>query len=359
MISDNLYTMAFKFRKKRVWDTIGNVHVFAIKFSDRTIGYTNITHSSNGLYSLGLYLGDKGFNSLRTIIELDRLLISPFSPFKFQEMILQQECLKCIFVTKNQLLEEELNEIKNYTNSHGIRLSGKNAYPQFIKYIPNHIPFTSLTDQEQKYLCEALSVSVALTDMIEGGIVSLSEITEISDDSKEIFSMELKDDEFRIGKVPYPELLTPQYPCPKARNDIAIARLKREKKIGIWECELIRFPRPIQNNPEEIPFYPVYLIAVECSTGYFLPILPVQDYEEDPEKLMNLFIDTFLEQKICPAEIKVRDKRSYLFAEDLCQKLKIPLNMENSLEALEETEFEFWNRFGIPNEEDDSSNTLQ
>ena len=139
MISDKLYSMAFKFKKKKVWNIILNVHVFAVKFSDGNTGYINITNSVNGRSCLTIYLGDKGFNCLRTITELDKILTDSFSPFKFQEALIQQECIKCLFVGKNQLTEEEQEEIKNYTASHDIRLSGKNAYPQFIKYTTNCI----------------------------------------------------------------------------------------------------------------------------------------------------------------------------------------------------------------------------
>lgn len=355
MILDKLYTIAFKFRKKKVWNNVLDIHVFAIKFSDGNIGYINITHSTNGNYSLGLYMGDKGFNSLRTITDLDKLLVAPFSPFKFQEMLLQQECLKCIFVGKDQLLKEELESIHQYTGNHNIRLGGKNAYPQFIKYIPNCIPVITLNEKEQEYLYEAFSASIALADILDGQAATSLGMTRIFDDTDEILSMEFKDGNYIFGRIPYPEKNSITYPSPEANNDIAVAKLKRAKKIGIWECELIRFPRPIQNNPEEIPFYPVFLMAVENSTDYFLPISPVSYYEESPEKLIDFFMDSLLEQNICPAEIRVRDQRTYSFAENLCQKLKIPLIMENNLESLEEAEFAFWDRFGMIDENEEEA----
>lgn len=343
--------MAFKFKKKKVWDMILNVHVFAVKLSDGNTGYINITNSISGQGCLSLYMGDKGFNCLRTITEMDKLLSVPFSPFKFQEALIQQECLKCLFVEKNQLTEEEQNEITNYTSSHDIRLPGKNAYPQFIKYTTNCIPVISLNEQEQEYLCEAFSASVALLDLLNGKMTYTFDITKIYDESDTILSLELQKGKYVTGKVPTPKRSPMQYPFPKASNDVAVARLKKQNKVGIWECEIIRFPQPVQNTPDEVPNYPVVLIAIENTTDYFLSISPVSYYEENPEKLIDNFMTAFLEHGFYPKEIKVRDDRTYAFAEDICKKLKIPLTMEKELKVLDEAELTFWDHFGIAEKE--------
>lgn len=351
MISDKLYSMAFKFKKKKVWNIILNVHVFAVKFSDGNTGYINITNSVNGRSCLTIYLGDKGFNCLRTITELDKILTDSFSPFKFQEALIQQECIKCLFVGKNQLTEEEQEEIKNYTASHDIRLSGKNAYPQFIKYTTNCIPVLFLTEQEQEYLCEAFSASMALADILINDMNYTLGMTQIYDDPDTVVSLKLKGGKYITEEIPVPEKISPSYPSPKATNDIAVAKLKKQKKVGIWECEIIRFPQPVQNSPEEIPNYPVVLIAIESATDYFLSISPVSHYEENPDHLIDNFIDSFLQHELCPKEIKVRDERTYAFAEDICKKLKISLSFEKELKVLEEAELTFWDRFGIPEQE--------
>ena len=68
--------------------------------------------------------------------------------------MLKQSCLQVAFETKGELREEELAEVRDYAKKHGIRLSGKNAYPQFLKYVPNKYPWNLLSEKEETYIEE-------------------------------------------------------------------------------------------------------------------------------------------------------------------------------------------------------------
>ena len=76
--------------------------------------------------------------------------------FKGREHLIQQNCLQVAFENKDALRDEELAEARAYARKHGIRFSGKNAYPQFLKYVPNKYPWNILSEKEEAYIKEAL-----------------------------------------------------------------------------------------------------------------------------------------------------------------------------------------------------------
>ena len=116
------------------------------------------------------------------------------------------------------------------------------------------------------------------------------------------------------------------------------------KKFGTWECEIIRFPKPVQSEEEELPFYPIVLLAVETGSNYILPMSPVANYEERPEQLMELFLTSLVEDKVRPKIMKVRDERTFQFFKTFCEKLKISISMEEYLPSLENVEQVLWDK---------------
>lgn len=340
MISNRLFALAFEYKKTKLWNKILDTEIFALKMSDGTTGYISVMGAGGSHLAIALYLGDNGINNLRTITDMEEY---QESPFQYQEKILSQECLQCVFGNKNELTQKELEETKNYTQIHKIRLFGKNAYPQFIKYLSYRIPCYLQTEQDQNYLCEALSASIALADILKGKNPHMIGLDIIHRESKEILMLEQKDEQYFFSMAELPEVPSINHPVPDITNDINLAKIKRYKKFGIWECEIIRFPKPVESE-EGLPFYPIVLLAVETSSDYILPMSPVSDYEKHPEQLMNFLINALLEDKVRPMAIKVRDERTYHFLKPLCDKLKIPFSLIKKMPSLENVEKALWKR---------------
>ena len=102
MTSDKLYGLAFEYKKTRLWKVLGDMEVFAVKLSADRIGYISIMGQAGGYCALGLFIGDKGFNSFRTIAATDP---ETLSLREYHEHILQHECLQCYPIKyQNELL---------------------------------------------------------------------------------------------------------------------------------------------------------------------------------------------------------------------------------------------------------------
>lgn len=344
MISDKLYQLAFEYKKTKLWKTLWDTDIFAVKLPDSQIGYVCIMGAAGDYLALGVYIGSKGLSSFMRTAATDPLTLPPL---KYHECLLQQDCLQCTFENKDELTEEEREEAKKYARAHGIRIAGRRAYPQFKKYTPNCLPWPLQTEKEQAVLCDALAAAIEISRLLEKDPPEALGFGRSSADPPEIPLLGYQNGRYILEKTVLPPESPVEIPTPTAGNDVGIARIKKFKKTGIWECDIIRFPQPVQNTPEEIPSFPLLLLAVESSTGYVLHVPPVQNYEEDPEHLMNLFIEALMDEKVCPIKIKVCDERTYAFAKPLCDRLKIALSMEGDLPALEDAEHDFMMHFSM------------
>lgn len=334
MISDRLYGLAFEYKKTKLWDRLWDTQVFAVKLSDGRIGYISVMGNAGQHCALGLYIGREGLDSLRRVERADEFSMPLY---EFQELLSQQDCLQCVFSGREDLTKEEREDVKRYARGHGIKIAGKNAYPQFMKFRPNYYPWYLEGEGEQEFLCEALAGAIALAELL--GEKSTEEIGlgVMEEETADVLLLERQGEGYVLGRTDLPEEKPVEIPAPAVDNDIMVAKLKKLKKGGVWECGVIRYPEPVQNAPDEVPHFPIVLLVVESSADIMLPVAPVEFYEENPVELLNLFMEALVEHKVCPAEIKAQDERTYKFAQDLCRRLGIALSIAE-VPALEEAE---------------------
>ena len=338
MFSDRLYELAFEYKKAKLWNTIWSYLFFAVKMSDNRIGYIRVSGLGNEPCALELYIGEKGFESLRRLVKAEKSLIGTE---EYREAVYQQDCLQLSLVGKDVLLEEEREEAKAFARSHGIRISGKNAYPQFLKYQPYYCPWASLTEDEQQQLCEALEAVLEISKLLKGKTPTELGLADADSEIEDVLLMERHGEVYSLGKTKLPPEREVEWPMPEAANDISIAKIKKLKKSGIWECGFAHFAEPVQSEAEEIPLYPLILFVINADTDYLLPLPPVVHYQEKSEELLNIFMEVLLDEKICPLEIKVQDGRTHAFFQSFCEKLNVKLVEEEFLPSLQYVKQEF------------------
>lgn len=349
MISDKLFALAFEYKKTKLWKMMWDIEIFAVKLSGGRIGYISIMGGGGTHCALGLYIGREGLDSLRCIAQADQLQMSPL---EFHEKIIRQDCLQCAFEGKDGLSEEELEEARAYARANGIRISGKNAYPQFVRYRPSCLPWPLQTEQEQEDLCEALSAAIHLAKLLGHNTPEGLGIYPVDGQVEEIVLLQREDGGYVLSKMEVPPVQPIVWPEPSNCNEIGLASLKKIRKSGLYECEIIQFPEPVQNNPDEVPCFPFVFLAVNTELNFVLPVPPVKSYMEAPEELLNLFIDSLRKEGMCPKELRARDERTYAFAKVFCQKLKIPISIEQDLPVLDEVEMDFVRHFTMSEEEE-------
>lgn len=335
MVSDKLYELAFQYKRTKLWKTVWDTELFAVRLPDGQIGYISIMGEALSYCALGLYIGEDGFNSFLTVLETAPFLLPQIED---QEKLMQMEFLQCTFESKDELSDEEREAAKRYARAHGIRISGANAYPKFMSYRPYHAPWSLQTEAEEENLCAALAAAMEIARLLEKQTAEELGLEELTGQTKEILLLEPKDGGYELGKTVLPERRPKKYPVPENCNDVFIANLKKIKRKGCWECELFHYPEAVWEKSEEIPSYPAVLMAIESSTEYVLPLDPVLHYEEKPEVLLNEFMESLIQYKTCPAEIKVRNERTLALVEEFCRRLKIKVSIVEELPVLDDAE---------------------
>lgn len=349
MISDKLYGLAFEFKKTKLWKVLHSLEMFALTLADGRVGYVSIVKDRESQCALGLYIGEIGLNSFRSMMKADELHMGLF---EYQETILKQDCLQCAFEGKDSLTEEEREEAKEYARSHGIKISGKNAYPRFLNYHPGCCPWPLQAGQGQEDLCEALEAGVEMARLLEGKAPKELGFIEVWDGESEIPLLGKKDGGYVLGRIKLPQWVPEPWPVPAGCNEIGLANLKKIGKSGIWECGIVQYPEPVQDSPEGIPFFPYVFLAVEVDRDYILPVDPVPSYQDAPQNLLNLFIEALLREGLCPRKVKARDERTYYFAKEFCEKLRIPISIERELPVLDQVEYDLLRHFSMSEEEE-------
>ena len=347
MTRNDLYEAAFRYKKAGLWKKLWDNEVFAVKLQSGEIGYISIMGKNGEYCALGLYLGEEGFRSYRKLANMGRYNGSAFAD---HEMLLQQKCLHLAFDNKEGLMPEEVEEVRTYAKENGIKLTGKNAFPQFIKYEPNYHPWKVQDAHDIDTLCEAaeaatlLAAELSLVNKASMGIESIDPYTE------EVPLFIVDGDRLKpYGFAPLPGDAEDVYDPVLMKNDIALAKVKKLPQKGVWESELVRLMQPVQNSPEETPYYPLMLLLVENQSYYLLPVPIEMEYEKHPENMLNELAEAWKKQGCCAKEIRCRDARTYALLKDFCEKTSCKVSIyEKEMAALDDAEYHLQRQMGGP-----------
>ena len=342
MISEQLYELAFRYKKTKLWNLLCDTEIFAVNLSNDRIGYISIMGGNKEHYALALYIGKEAFQGLYSIATTNPVFLTKY---EFHEHILQQNCLQCLFEGKDDLEDDIREEVKSFARANKIKLAGKNPYPHFLKFQKNHMPRNLETIPEQDDLCEAFSAAIALSELLDKKTPGMLGFTNLNEKTTGIPLLKKTSDGYIVEKINIPSIMPVIHPEPQLENDILVQKIKKQEKKCKLECRIILFPEPVQNSEEEIPIFPVILMALNPTTDFIFPVIPVLNYEENAEELLNSFMNALVEYKSCPSEIKVSDKRTYGFLKAFCERLHIKLIFTNDTLPLNAACNEFWYSF--------------
>lgn len=360
MNKDKLYDLAFKFKKAALWDRMYEQELFAVKFSDDTLGYCSIMGSEGTHLALGIYLGYEGIDSFRRLSKAAEIK----NVIRFHEVLLCQNCLQCSFEDKDQLSPSEYKDIRRYAKEHGISFRGGNAFPQFSLYEPSKIPWYVEKTSHLEYLHDALVAALDVGKRLESH--STKELGFLKTyDRGTIPLLEVNGDTVTWSVTDLPEQRKPEYPSPNFLDDGGIvAKLRKcKEKDFTFVCEVIMLPTPERDDelekahgyrgrePMVAPQYPYMLLILEQKSMYMLPPVMVQDYNQENARILMDFANHMQEIGKAPSRILVRDDRTLALLTDFAEKLGIELKKTKSIPHLDEVEEELFNHLSGNGEE--------
>jgi hypothetical protein len=187
---------------------------------------------------------------------------------ELQERVWGQNCLQCAFENKALVAEDKVVEIQQYAHLHDITLRGKKMFPQFMRYRPFYYPYLTEDAQELDALEQGLSAAIFIAKTLAKSSKEELGFVPFLCEQMTIPYLVPEQDGYRFEKIDLPPKLEICYPQPRFPNDIAAAKIKREKKKAVWMSELFRLPDATIPEGGEVPGFPMVLLSIDRESDF-------------------------------------------------------------------------------------------
>lgn len=328
---DKLYELAYEYRKTKLWKKISEDQFFAIKLNDGQIGFVNIMGAGNEYNAINLTIGEDNLLNFKKVIESNM----DYSNYDYFASTLLLENYQLIFGNKDDLDPGEVKEVRKFKKDHGIKISGSLTFPYFRKS-EKFSPLKQFdNEKDYSYIQQAISASIDLSRILGDSNAEDLDIYSIYDEPS-IMALENDGESYKIKdslNVDWNKEII--YPVANIINIETLKNIKKAKKSGQMECQLVVFPEPVEDS-DFVPHYPQTLLAVDKRSGEAISTDPVEDYTKNPNEIVNGFFEMLANLDRIPQVINVADKRTYNLLKEICANSKINLSIKNNLIELEE-----------------------
>jgi hypothetical protein len=326
-----LYEAAREFMEIRPWTWMLDSDLFGVQNPQNgELGYCCIMGELEEVFALAVYLGSDGVEGY---MRMQSGEIDMFDP----DLLHLQNCLMASFEDRDSLDKEDLQTIKRI----GLKFRGRNAWPQFRRFLPGYVPWY-LTKEEVQFLAIAIrqALDIACRFKRDSNLLTPPEEDQIL----------VKVPVAGEGQVGWKDTwMVPPPPkknhVPEAKIDeILLERIKSNSKRtqGKWEIDSFYFPAPVAEGDR--PFFPQTLVIADHATGLIL-----HTHLAHPERVLQEFqfgLLKFKEEKgILPGQVLVCKAETKKLVEPMAGRLGIKLKMVGKLKAAEEFKAEMNTQF--------------
>ena len=338
MPSPTLYEAALAFRKTKLWDKLQEDQMFAVALSNGDIGYCCVIGSAGEHLALALYPNDQSVQSLYRLFQ-PPVLPCP-SILHQQEALFYQNCIQCSFESMGDLSTEEAAALRAYTKANHIALRGKNACPQFTKFVTAH-PFFPVDDpQDETLLTEALQAGLAVAQRVREEGRCWLDIVQPGEAGQVIPLLIPTVKGFQWSFHTMPPMQPVEHPSPSLTDELQVKRLRQAKKSRAhWIFDVaITLVETDYPDASHAPYtyFPYLLLGVNRSTQEtaMIPEMTAGYGLEQAGRLLTALGRWMLERGV-PAQITVCDDRTYALLRGLADQLGIRLHPADKAGAAE------------------------
>lgn len=328
-----LYTAADQLKALAPWQWMYDSDVFGVRNPEGgEVGYCCVMGNLGEHFALAVYLGDEGLRGYLAI----RSGVFEDDP---SQLMFVQHCLQASFEDRDLLDTSDRAQIKAL----GRKYRGRSAWPFFRIYEPGYFPWM-LSAPEARFLTLAIEQTCELArrvadhpELIAPPAPDNVLVRELADGAwREIWH--------RPNLAPPPALIAPPVDAQRLQR---IGQLKL-RRTGAWESGRFIMPQPVQETPDERPYYPVSTLFVDAATGMVLaPNLG------DPEGWRMAYqhqcLDLIEQSQLLPREIASTDPELRDLLAPICAALGIKLKAARQTPMLDEAIDSFFSYFeGMP-----------
>ena len=348
---DKLYELAYEYRKTKLWKKISEDQFFAIRLKDGQIGFINIMGAGNEYNAINLTIGEDNLLNFKKVIESNM----DYSNYDYFVSTLLLENHQLIFGNKDDLDPGEVKEVRKYKKEHGIKITGALTFP-FFRKSEKFSPLKKYDNEKNySYILQAISASIDLSKILANTNADDLDIYSIYD-KPSIMVLEKEGESYKIkDRVNVDWNKENIYPVANIINIETLKNIKKAKKSGKMECQLIVFPEPVEDS-DFVLHYPQTLLAVDKRSGEAISTNPVEDYTKNPNEIANSFFEMLLNIDLIPEVINVPDQRTFNLLKEICASCNIKISVKDNLIELDEVKNELFDYLDsqLPDETYDS-----
>jgi hypothetical protein len=242
-----------EFKALQPWKWLDDDQIFAVEDPETDdFIFCSILGSGGMEYGLAAYIGSDGMHFLQNLLSGKNIDHS---------LYIQQRCILLSFSNREDLSKEDYQLLKDY----GRTYRGKNQWPQFRSFIPGFHPWKLDDDEVRRfskwmeeilYICNLTKENPDLVESFNGTHVFASLFDDQANEWFNGFITIQKNNRFEEN-------------IPILVNELEMQVLKKLKtRLNMsleFECDY--FFSPVQNSPNERPYYPRLAIALERENG--------------------------------------------------------------------------------------------
>ncbi|MCL2774481.1 MAG: hypothetical protein FWD71_14220 [Oscillospiraceae bacterium] len=307
-----LYETANNIKKIAPWDYMWDSNLITVILPEhKEPFYCSVMGRNGECYAIGIYLGYKGIESLRRIVEGnlngEPAFISGF----------EQNCLMCFFGDREELNDKDRDILKTLK----LRFRGHNDWIYFRSMRPGYYPWHIDSEQADVLIQTLKNFIPAFTDLRDGKVN-----VDFENGETLIRSYSAEKDKWtntvtRIEDV----AIKVKIPAVIINDGALIEALKKQKKnSAALELEAAYLPAPIQENKNEAPYLGKIVILSDKRTCMPLGQSLIKPGEPVDEAIINILAG-YIRKYGRPASLYVRDDRTAAFVDDLFRKIDVKL----------------------------------
>lgn len=317
----NLYSLADNYRKLAPWQWMGDIDIFAVSVAEAgEMGYCSVLGEAGEMFGLAVYKGNAGLKTLLQIMQ---------SKIDDSTVIYEQRSVLLSLEDRKDLSDMDYIQIA----VSGISFRGRKAYPAFRSFEPGHVPW-HLTEQEAQWMCQVLEQAMIVAMQVKEHPQLLSGRTDeriLCRTTKRKGKPTQWVEEWIHMEVPVED--KPEHALHISEIKLAGLKKKMKRSSAMWEFDLFFAPYNIQENEDDRPFFPRFVICMNAQSGLVMQH-DVVGLGDVAAHLQLHIVKTMESVGILPEGILVQNDDVYRMIQPLCHVLKVELNVVNRLHGI-------------------------
>lgn len=332
-----LISLAFDFRDAQLWEVFADNNVYAVQLRSGEIGYCCVMGQAGEHYALGLYIGNRGWNTY-----LNFALMAGVDQDEMMQIANRLDCINCDYMAGSMIEPSEeakavLEYAKEYSKGHDSRLSLSDLMPDFVRYAPCLYPSILTEKSDVEALEDAFSASLFLAEKLKSSSMFDLGFSEngirASDRGGQIIPLIApKGNSFAIKMTTLPGRMPEVYPEPSFNHPELVVMLAGLPVLSNLECRQMVMASPVQNGDER--YFPITILAVDGNDSHVIFTNIIKESDKAHETMVQDLALKIVNSGHRPTKIFVQDDRTELLLKDFCAKTGITMARVTKLKHL-------------------------